>query len=72
MRLAIVGATPNHAKVTAGSDGCYDIASLANALAGRGHDVAVYTASPTFTAPTGDYQTVRLPTESGFDGHPEA
>ena len=72
MRLAIVGATPNHAKVTAGSDGCYDIASLANALAGRGHDVTVYTASPTSTAPTGDYQTVRLPTESGFDGHPEA
>ena len=71
MRLAIVGATSDNARVAGGNDGCYDIESLANALAGRGHDVTVYTASPTAAASTGGYQVVTLPAEPGFDGQPD-
>ena len=72
MRLAIVGATPDNARVAGGNDGCYDIARLANALAGRGHDVTVYTASPRAATAAEDYQVVPLATDSGFDGPPEA
>lgn len=72
MRLAIVGETPDNARVAGGNDGCYDVSSLAKALAGRGHDVTLYTASPSAATAAEDYQVVPLATDSGFDGPPEA
>lgn len=71
MRLAIVGELAGEASTVAGNDGCYDIASLAGALAGKGHEVRIYTASP--CASTGrDYEVFPLPVSGGTVGPPES
>lgn len=73
MRLAIVGATPDRSRAAGGNDGCYDVASLAKALAGKGHDVTLYTAAPpVHGGGSGDYRVVPLVPEAGLDGPPES
>lgn len=73
MRLAIAGELPGDANVAGGNDGCYDIASLAEALAAKGHEVRIYTASPSPSDSTaGDYEVVPLPVESSTVGPPES
>ncbi|MDY6995777.1 MAG: glycosyltransferase family 4 protein [Actinomycetota bacterium] len=59
--------------MAAGTDGCYDIASLADALAGKGHDVRVYTAAPSCSVLTGgDFEVIPMPVEPAVGRPPAA
>ena len=73
MRLALVGDLAGEAAAGGAFGRCYDITSLANALAGKGHEVRLFTASPSDGArDSGDCEVVPLPVQAESDGSPES
>lgn len=68
MRLALVGDLYGSAAGPDRMDGAYDVASLASALARRGHDIRIYTASPNTQQATvgevaGDFAVAPIPVD---------